>query len=257
MYDYTIKAAETLGVDADKVAAWKEIRNHLETPVELGDDGQIKEWSEETTYNTDASGNALGDPVHRHISHLVGLYPGTLINRDTPELLNGAKIVLEKRGDDSTGWSCSNKFLLWARALDGDKALDLFRYQLAKKTYANLFDFHDPFQIDGNFGSAAGVMELLMQSQTGDIYILPALPSAWDKGEISGIKAKNGATVSVKWDNGRATEIKIVPAVDGSVTIGYEKDNAFTLNGEDVSFVNDKYTISNAKAGTEYTFTSK
>ena len=84
----------------------------------------------------------LGDPVHRHISHLVGLYPGTLINRDTPELLNGAKVVLENRGDDSTGWSCSNKFLLWARCLDGDKALELFRYQLAQKTYANLFDTH-------------------------------------------------------------------------------------------------------------------
>lgn len=257
MYDYTIKAAEILGVDADKVNAWKEIRNHLEIPVELGDDGQIKEWAEETVYNTDASGNALGDPVHRHISHLVGLYPGTLINRDTPELLEGAKIVLQKRGDDSTGWSCSNKFLLWARTLEGDKALELFRYQLAKKTYSNLFDTHSPFQIDGNFGSAAGVMELLMQSQTGEIYILPALPAAWDKGEISGIKSKNGATVSIKWNNGKATEIKIVPAVDGDITIGYEKDNALTINGVDVTFINNKYTIANAKAGTEYVFVSK
>ncbi|MGM9936082.1 MAG: glycosyl hydrolase family 95 catalytic domain-containing protein, partial [Candidatus Ornithomonoglobus sp.] len=103
MYDYTITAAEVLGVDEDKAAVWKEIRSHLELPVELGDDGQIKEWAEETAYNTDAAGNTLGDPVHRHISHLVGLYPGTLISRDTPELLEGAKIVLQKRGDDSTG----------------------------------------------------------------------------------------------------------------------------------------------------------
>ncbi|MGN1115391.1 MAG: glycosyl hydrolase family 95 catalytic domain-containing protein [Candidatus Ornithomonoglobus sp.] len=258
MYDYTIKAAEILGVDADKVNAWKEIRNHLETPVELGDDGQIKEWAEETIYNTDASGTALGDPVHRHISHLVGLYPGNLINRDTPELMEGAKIVLQKRGDDSTGWSCSNKFLLWARTLEGDKALELFRYQLAKKTYSNLFDTHAPFQIDGNFGSAAGVMELLMQSQTGEIYILPALPTEWDKGEISGIKAKNGAEVSIKWDNGKASEIKIVPAVDGDITIGCEKDNALTLNGADVDFgENNKYTIKNAAAGAEYIFISK
>lgn len=257
MYDYTIKAAEILEIDEDKVNAWKEIRNHLEIPVELGDDGQIKEWAEETTYNTDASGNALGDPVHRHISHLVGLYPGNLINRDTPELLEGARIVLENRGDDSTGWSCSNKFLLRARTLEGDKALEMFRYQLAKKTYSNLFDTHAPFQIDGNFGSAAGVMELLMQSHTGDIYILPALPKAWNSGEISGIKAKNGAEVSIKWDNGKATEIKIIPAVDGDITIGYEKDNALMFYGTAVEFNNDKYTIENAVAGEEYIFVTE
>ena len=100
-------------------------------------------------------------------------------------------------------------------------------------------------------------MELLMQSQTGDIYILPALPKAWDKGEISGIKAKNGAEVSIKWSNSEADEIIIKPAVDGDITIGYEKDNTFTLNGEDVTFADDKYTIANAEAGTEYVFTSK
>lgn len=96
-----------------------------------------------------------------------------------------------------------------------------------------------------------------MQSHTGDIYILPALPTAWDNGEISGIKAKNGAEVSIKWDNGRATEIKIVPAADGNITIGYEKDNALTLNGADVTFTNNEYTIANAVKGTEYVFTSK
>lgn len=257
MYDYVIAAAEVLGVDEDKVAAWHEIRDHLETPVELGDDGQIKEWAQETTYNTDGSGKALGDPVHRHISHLVGLYPGNLINRDTPELLDGAKIVLQKRGDDSTGWSCSNKFLLWARALDGDKALELFRYQLAQKTYANLFDFHEPFQIDGNFGSAAGVMELLMQSQTGDIYILPALPTEWDKGEISGIKAKNGAEISIRWSENKADEIVVKPVHNGDLTIGYEKENStFMLNGEYIEFENGEYTIKNAEAGKEYVFTA-
>lgn len=257
MYDYTIAAAETLGVDADKVAAWKEIRNHLEAPVELGADGEIKEWAEEVSYNTDANGAELGDPVHRHISHLVGLYPGTLINRDTPEYLEGAKIVLQNRGDDSTGWSCSNKFLLWARALEGDKALELFRYQLAKKTYSNLFDTHAPFQIDGNFGSAAGVMELLMQSQTGDIYILPALPKAWDKGEISGIKAKNGAEISIKWKEGKATEIKIKPVHDGALTIGYDKGNIQSLNGQAIEFDKDgMLTISDAKAGQTYTLSS-
>ena len=259
MYDYTIAAAEALGADADKVAAWKEIRSHLEIPVELGDEGQIKEWAEETKYNTGANGESLGDPVHRHISHLVGLYPGTLINRGTPELLDGAKIVLQKRGDDSTGWSCSNKFLLWARTLEGDKALELFRFQLAKKTYSNLFDTHAPFQIDGNFGSAAGVMELLMQSQTGEIYILPALPNAWDKGEISGIKAKNGAEVDIKWADNEAERFTITPATDGDITIGYDRENGtFKVNGEAYADMRNgaKYTIKDAKAGTAYTFTA-
>lgn len=257
MYD-TIAAAKTLNVDADKIAAWEEIRNHLEAPVELGEDGQIKEWKEETTYNRDANGNAIGGDYHRHISHLVGLYPGTLINRDTSEWLEGAKIVLENRGDGATGWSTSNKFLLWARTLEGDKALDLFRFQLAHRTYANLFDYHSPFQIDGNFGSAAGVMELLMQSQTGTVYILPALPSLWDKGEISGIKAKNGAEISIKWENNEAAEFTVTPAVDGDIKIGYDQEHtSFTMNGTiNVDFSDGTlYTIENAEAGQTYTFT--
>lgn len=93
-----------------------------------------------------------------------------------------------------------------------------------------------------------------MQSHTGDIYILPALPKVWDSGEISGIKAKNGAEVSIKWQNGKATEIKIIPAVDGDITIGYEKNNKLTLDGTEVDFKNDKYTIENAVAGVEYVF---
>jgi len=118
-----------------------------------------------------------------------------------------------------------------------------------------LFDTHAPFQIDGNFGSAAGVMELLMQSQTGTVYILPALPTEWNSGEISGIKAKNGAEVSIKWSDNKATEIKITPTVDGNITIGYEKDNILKLNGENIKFVDDKYTIENASAGETYIFT--
>jgi len=106
-----------------------------------------------------------------------------------------------------------------------------------------LFDTHAPFQIDGNFGSAAGVMELLMQSQTVTVYILPALPTEWNSGEISGIKAKNGAEVSIKWSD------------DGNITIGYEKDNILKLNGENIKFVDGKYTIENASAGETYIFT--
>lgn len=262
MYDYTIAAAEALDADPDKVGAWKEIRNHLEVPVELGEDGQIKEWDEETTYNTDANGKALGDPTHRHISHLVGLYPGTLISRDTPEFLEGAKTVLTKRGDDSTGWSCSNKFLLWARTLEGDKALELFRFQLAQKTYANLFDTHAPFQIDGNFGSAAGVMELLMQSQTGTVYLLPALPQAWVKGEINGIKTKDGAKVDISWSENRLENATITPIRNGAIKLGYNVEDVnlkvTDTSGKEQILAGKEgiYILNNAVAGMEYTITT-
>jgi alpha-L-fucosidase 2 len=252
MFDYSIQAAEILGLDKDKVAAWKEIRNNMEVQVELGLDKQIKEWEQEVAYNTDANGKALGDPYHRHISHLVGLYPGNLINTNTPEFLKGAKITLGKRGDDATGWSIANKFLMWARVLDGNKALELFRYQLAQRTYGNLFDFHAPFQIDGNFGSAAGVMELLMQSQTGTIYILPALPTAWDKGNISGMKAKTGAEVAIKWTAHKAEEVTIIPAVNGDVSIGYTAKSITVSDGTNSTKINSNngvFVIKNARNG--------
>ncbi len=253
LFDYVIEAAKILETDQEKVAAWTEIRNHLEVPVELGSDNQIKEWEQEVSYNTDADGKALGDPYHRHISHLVGLYPGTLISRETPEFLKGAEVVLEKRGDDATGWSLANKFLLWARALDGDKALQLFRYQLAQRTYSNLFDFHAPFQIDGNFGSAAGVMELLMQSQTGVIQILPALPKVWDKGHISGIRTKTGAEVSFWWSDNKAEEVQITPVRDGEVKLGYDmSESIWVSSGKDFSIIEEEegiFTINDARAG--------
>ncbi len=255
LFDYVIEAADILQEDEDKLAVWKEIRNNIEIPVELGTDGQIKEWAQETTYNTNAAGTALGDPYHRHISHLAGLYPGKLISRETPELLDGAKIVLSKRGDEATGWSIANKFLMWARVLDGDKALQLFCYQLAQRTYENLFDFHAPFQIDGNFGAAAGIMELLMQSQTGVIYILPALPKVWDKGSISGIKSKTGVEVSINWDANKATRISLIPSADGDIKIGYDHvQTIYVSDGQStqpVTSTDNIFVIPGAKAGVE------
>ncbi len=257
MYDYVIEASEVLSVDNEKREAWEEIRDHLELPVELGEDGQIKEWAEEAKYNMDSEGNYLGDGRHRHISNLVGLYPGNLIANENKELIEGAKIVLNNRGDDATGWSCSNKFLLWARVKEGDKALELFRYQLAKKTYSNLFDTHAPFQIDGNFGSAAGVLELLMQTHTGAIEILPALPSVWKKGRIEGIKAKNGTTVSVEWEKGKGVEFSVTSVNNEDICLSFgEETKIFKMNGRYVTFKNGKYSIKNVKKGKTYTFIS-
>ncbi len=230
LLDYTLEAAKILKIDLEKQAVWNELRTNLEKPVALGTDRQIKEWSQETTYNKDITGKDLGDPFHRHISHLVGLYPGNLINLNTPEFQKGAQIVLQKRGDDATGWSIANKFLMWASVQQGDKALELLRYQLAQRTYSNLFDFHPPFQIDGNFGAAAGIQELLLQSNATDVYLLPALPSVWKEGTIKGIIAKNGAQIDMTWKNGTLENAKILNVTGKSMNIYYDKAKKIKLD---------------------------
>ncbi|POY39876.1 hypothetical protein C3L50_08575 [Flavobacterium alvei] len=227
LLDYTLEAAKILNIDIEKQQVWNELRTNIEKPIELGTDGQVKEWVQETNYNKDNNGKDLGDPHHRHISHLVGLYPGNLINPQTPEFQKGAKIVLQKRGDDATGWSIANKFLLWASVQKGDKALELLRYQLAQRTYSNLFDFHAPFQIDGNFGAAAGIQELLLQSNNSNIYLLPALPTLWTEGNIKGIIAKNGAQIDITWKNGELETAKILNVTGKSMNIHYR--NAKTI----------------------------
>lgn len=199
------------------------------------------------------------DPYHRHMSQLVGLYPGNLITRETPAFLNGAKVVLNNRGDEATGWSIANKFLMWARVLDGDKALQLFRYQLAQRTYPNLFDYHSPFQIDGNFGAAAGVMELLVQSQTGTVYILPALPKLWDTGSVSGIRSKTGVEIGIDWTNNKATQITMTPSADGDIKLGYSLANTIYVSDggavQTISTNDSIFVIPGAKKDVKLTIT--
>jgi len=256
LLDYTLEAAKILNIDVEKQQVWNELRSNIEKPVELGTDGQVKEWIQETKYNKDENGKDLGDPNHRHISHLVGLYPGNLINPQTPEFQKGAKIVLQKRGDDATGWSIANKFLLWTQVQEGDKALELLRYQLAQRTYSNLFDFHAPFQIDGNFGAAAGIQELLLQSNDNAIYLLPALPTLWTEGTIKGIIAKNGAQVDMTWENGKLTTATILSVTGKTMTIHYDKVKKIQLIIDGKSKVlkatNGRFELPNSKAGQQF-----
>jgi len=257
LLDYTLEAAKILNIDFEKQAVWNELRTNLEKPVELGTDGQIKEWSQETTYNKDLTGKDLGDPNHRHISHLVGLYPGNLINPKTPEFQKGAQIVLQKRGDDATGWSIANKFLMWACVQQGDKALELLRYQLAQRTYSNLFDFHAPFQIDGNFGAAAGIQELLLQSNSTDLYLLPALPYVWKEGTIKGIIAKNGAQIDVTWKNGKLENAKILNVTGKPMDIQYDKVKKIELIVDGKSIIlkasEGRFKLPNSRPGQTFT----
>ncbi len=223
LLDYTMEAAKILNIDPEKQLVWKELRDNIEKPVELGADSQVKEWFQETQYNKDDNGKDLGDPHHRHISHLVALYPGNLINPETPDFQKGAQIVLQRRGDDATGWSIANKFIMWASVHLGDKALELLRYQLAQRTNSNLFDFHPPFQIDGNFGAAAGIQELLLQSNGANLYLLPALPSLWTEGTIKGIIAKNGAQIGMTWKNGHLETVEIINTTGEPMNVYYDQ----------------------------------
>lgn len=215
LYRDFITASEVLERDSELRALVSEQIERLK-PFSVGRRGQLKEWFEEDRSDFDQS---KVQPNHRHISHLLGLYPGKAICRKTPELMKAAIVTMNERGDESTGWARAYKLNLWARTRDGNRAYKLLHGLLSGCTFPNLFDFHPPFQLDGNFGGSAGIAEILLQSHEGVIVPLAALPDAWKSGAYSGLCARGGFEVSAEWSGGKAKRITVVSNMGGECRI--------------------------------------
>ena len=211
-YHDTVVMADRLGIRDSFVERLRKDLSRLD-PVQIGTSGQIKEYREENAYGD------IGEKNHRHISHLTGLYPGTLINGSTPALLEAAKVSLNLRGDLSTGWSVAHKLNAWARTKDGNRAYDLLRTILSECTLPNLWNSHPPFQIDGNFGATAGIAEMLLQSHEGYLHVLPALPDAWSEGSFTGLCARGGFSVCATWKNKHLVSLCVTARTDSTLKI--------------------------------------
>jgi len=216
LFKACIEACDILDIDLEFQNQLKEMLPKI-APNQIGQYGQLQEW----LTDIDNPNNN-----HRHVSHLWGVHPGNDITWDQQELMEAAKQSLLLRGDEGTGWSLAWKINFWARFMDGNHAYKLVHMLLSPAehpdrnirggTYPNLFDAHPPFQIDGNFGGTSGIVEMLIQSQTGEINLLPALPDALPNGNITGVRARGGYILDFSWEEGKVKTLKIVSTAGGT-----------------------------------------
>ncbi len=214
IFEDDLKLSEALGISDDVTRYERENINALD-PVRVGYSGQIKEYDEERFYGE------IGEAKHRHLSQLVALMPGEQITSDTPATLDAAKITLDYRGDESTGWALAHRLCSRARTGEGDHAYILLQNLLKTRTHPNLWDVHPPFQIDGNFGATAGMTEMLLQSHGGYISLLPSIPKEWKNLKFKGLKARGNFEISLDYKDGIIEKCEVISYKGEPITLYY------------------------------------
>ncbi len=229
----TLEVARLLGKTDPILPVLEKQLPHL-SPVLIGTSGQLKEFRQENAYGE------FGEANHRHISHLVGLFPGTLIT-EKKEWMDAARVSLNLRGDKSNGWAMAHRLNAWARLKDGDRCHVLLTALLRHGTLPNLWDTCPPFQIDGNFGGTSGIAEMLLQSHEGFIDLLPALPAAWPAGSFSGLRARGGFSVSATWSDGRLTQASVVSEGGTDCRIKMANVTSWEVYGKDGRIIASRF----------------
>ncbi|WDE98470.1 glycoside hydrolase family 95 protein [Lentisphaera profundi] len=251
----TLAGAKILSKQSPFLDQIKEEATKLD-PIIIGTSGQIKEYREEEAYSD------IGDPRHRHISHLCTLYPGTLINSNKPEWMKAAKKTLDLRGNKTTGWAMAHRMNCRARLKQGDEAHEAYKTFIKERTVPNLWTLHPPFQIDGNFGTMAGVAEMLIQSHEAYIEPLPALPKAWINGSYEGLVARGNFVFSAKWKEGKISYLTVTSRMGGVCRIKYTGIDGVTLKDSKDNIIkttsNEQGHVAfSTRKGESYTFNIK